>query len=80
MQSGEFSEMENHLNIVNQYSLSELKNVYLQTLKMSALEETSSAKVGLIDVRRYCETQIDYEVNNKDLGLYLSLGVHINVK
>ena len=47
---------------------------------MSALEETSSAKVGLIDVRRYCETQIDYEVNNKDLGLYLSLGVHINVK
>jgi hypothetical protein len=80
MQSGEFSEMESHLNIVNQYSLSELKNVYLQTLKMSALEETSSAKVGLIDVRRYCETQIDYEVNNKDLGLYLSLGVHINVK
>lgn len=80
MQSGEFLEMENHLNIVNQYSQNDLKSVYLQTLKLSALEETSSAKVGLIDVRRYCETKIEYEVNNKDLGLYLSLGVHINVK
>ena len=75
---GEFSELENHLNTVNQYSSSELKKVYLNTLKQSVLEDSSSAKVGLIDVRRYCGSCIDYEVNNHESGEYLSLGIHIS--
>ena len=79
MKPGEFSDMEKHLKQVNQYSVGELKNVYLNTLKQSVLEDSSSAKVGLIDVRRYCESLIEYEVNNHDLGMYLSIGIHIAV-
>jgi len=79
MKPGEFSDMENHLKQVNQYSIGELKKVYLDTLKKSVLEDSSSAKVGLIDVRRYCESLIEYEVNNHDPGMYLSVGIHINV-
>jgi hypothetical protein len=71
--------MEMHINKINEYSKDDLNKVYLETLKKNALNDDVKAGVGLIDVRRYNQSFIDYEINNKDNGLYLKMGVFIPI-
>ncbi len=56
-----------------------LKQVYLQTLKKNALSDDPGAGVGLIDVRRYNQSVIDYEIHKYSDGCYLSMGVFIPI-
>jgi hypothetical protein len=75
----EISNTEEYLNHLNRYSVDELKQVYLQTLKKNALSEDPGAGVGLIDVRRYNQSVIDYEITKHEDGFYLSMGVFIPI-
>jgi hypothetical protein len=75
----EISSTEEYLLQLNNYSVDELKQVYLQTLKKNALSDDPGAGVGLIDVRRYNQSLIDYEIHNYDNGSYLSMGVFIPI-
>ncbi len=79
LKSGDFSEVENHFNRINNLPITELKSEYLKTLKENSLNEDNKAGVGLIDVRRYNKTKLDFEIQNSDQGLYLSLGVNIPI-
>ena len=79
LSDGELSDVEEHLFKLNQYSKDDLKQVYLKTLKKNALNDDVNAGVGLIDVRRYNQSSIDYEIDNYDNGVYLSLGVFIPI-
>ena len=79
LKSGGFSPIERHINKLNEYTKEELNSVYLDTLKKNALIEDNKAGVGLIDVRRYNHSFIDYETHNDDQGMYLSLGVLIPI-
>jgi len=73
------SNVEEYLLGLNQYTIDELKQVYLQTLKKNALNDDINAGVGLIDVRRYNQSLIDYEIHKYDSGSYLSMGVFIPI-
>ena len=77
--SGDYSKMENHFIQLNKCSKEELNENYLKTLKENALKEDSQAGVGLIDVRRYNQTFIDYEINSDDLDFYLSIGILVPI-
>ena len=79
LKTGDYSSMEMHINKINEYSKDDLNKVYLETLKKNALNDDVKAGVGLIDVRRYNQSFIDYEINNKDNGLYLKMGVFIPI-
>jgi len=79
LKTGDLNLIEDHFNKINEYSKEELNNAYLETLKKNALNDDSKAGVGLIDVRRYNQSFIDYEINNNDNGLYLSMGVFIPI-
>ena len=78
LKSGDFTRVENHLNKINNVPTKELKKVYLETLKESSKNNDNNAGVGLIDVRRYNESKIDYEIQNHDLGLFLLIGVSLS--
>ena len=73
------SNVEEYLLGLNQYTIDELKQVYLQTLKKNALNDDINAGVGLIDVRRYNQSVIDYEIHKYKDGSYLSMGVFIPI-
>lgn len=75
----EISNTEEYLLQLNQYSIDELKQVYLETLKKNAFNDDVNAGVGLIDVRRYNQSLIDYEIHKYDNGSYLSMGVFIPI-
>ena len=75
----EISNTEEYLLQLNNYSVDQLKQVYLQTLKKNALSDDPGAGVGLIDVRRYNQSVIDYEIHKYDNGSYLSLGIFISI-
>jgi len=79
LNEGEISNTKEYLNQLNDYSLDELKQVYLQTLKKNALSDDPGAGVGLIDVRRYNQSVIDYEIHKYNDGYYLSMGVFIPI-
>ena len=79
LKNGDYSSMEKHINKINEYSKDELNKVYLETLKKNALNDNAKAGVGLIDVRRYNQSFIDYEINNTDSGLFLKMGVFIPI-
>jgi len=75
----EISNTEEYLLQLNNYSMDQLKQVYLQTLKKNALSDDPGAGVGLIDVRRYNQSVIDYEIHKYDNESYLSLGIFISI-
>ena len=79
LNKGDFTSIEKNINKLNEYSKDELNEVYLNTLKQNALKDDNRAGVGLIDVRRYNQSFIDYEIHNDDKGIYLSMGVFIPI-
>ena len=79
MNEGEISNAEEYLLQLNNYTVDDLKQVYLQTLKKNALSDDPGAGVGLIDVRRYNQSVIDYEIHKYKDGSYLSMGVFIPI-
>ena len=79
MNEDEISNTEDYLLQLNNYSVDELKQLYLETLKKNALRDDANAGVGLIDVRRYNQSLIDYEIHKYDNGCYLSMGVFIPI-
>ncbi|MFL2571239.1 MAG: SiaB family protein kinase [Parvicellaceae bacterium] len=77
IKSGDYAELEEFLTKINSYNVSDLTTQYLKALKENAFVENNNAGVGLIDVRRYNHSKIDFEINNIDNGIYLNLGVYI---
>ena len=50
------------VNSFNSYSVGELTTQYLRALKENAFIENNSAGVGLIDIRRYNHSKIDFKI------------------
>ena len=79
LKSGDYTTLEKHFTKINTLPISELRNEYLKTLKKNSLNQDNKAGVGLLDVRRYNKSKIDFEIQNYDNGLYLTLGVNIPI-
>ena len=77
LKSGDYSALEQFLTKINAYTVGELTTQYLKALKENAFIENNSAGVGLIDIRRYNHSKIDFEIHNIDNGIYLNLGIFI---
>ena len=77
LKSGDYSKLEQFLSQINAYTVGELTTQYLKALKENAFIENNSAGVGLIDIRRYNHSKIDFEIHNVDNGIYLTMGVFI---
>ena len=77
LKSGDYAEMEEFISKINAYSVGELTTQYLKALKENSFIENNSAGVGLIDIRRYNHSKIDFEIHNIDNGIYLNMGIFI---
>ena len=77
LKSGDYSALEQFLTKINAYTVGELTTQYLKALQENAFIENNSAGVGLIDIRRYNHSKIDFEIHNIDNGIYLNLGIFI---
>jgi len=77
LKSGDYDQMEEFITNINSYSVGELTTQYLRALKENAFIENDSAGVGLIDIRRYNHSKIDFKINNLDNGIYLNMGIFI---
>jgi len=75
IKSNDFSAIEKHISKINEVDKEQLNKIYLKTLKENSKIESNNAGVGLLDLRRYNESLIDYEIIKDDLGFYLSLGM-----
>lgn len=74
----EFSILEKNFAALNKMSKSELDELYRKSLKLSLLNDTSSAKVGLIDLKR-CNPNSKLELSRieEEGREYLIIGVKI---
>ena len=77
IKNGEFGKAEDHFNKLNNFEGDDLQKIYLKTLKENAITESNQAGVGLIDVRRYNQSQFDFDIITDDIGFYLTAGVLI---
>jgi hypothetical protein len=77
IKNGEFGKAEDHFNKLNNFEGDDLQKIYLKTLKENAITESNRAGVGLIDVRRYNQSQFDFDIITDDIGFYLTAGVLI---
>ena len=75
LKNNDFSGFEKHISQINELGKENLDKIYLKTLKESSKIESNNAGVGLLDLRRYNESQIDFEIIKNDFGYYLSIGM-----
>ena len=77
IKKGEYELVEESFNKLNKIKKENLNNTYLKTLKENAKSDSNQAGVGLIDVRRYNESEFDFDIITDDIGYYLSTGILI---
>jgi hypothetical protein len=79
LESDGLSQFEEHVLNINEFKEEKLNEIYLKTLKENSKIESNSAGIGLLDVRRYNKSLIDYKISRDDFGSYLCIGILIPI-
>lgn len=70
-------EFQEHIDFINSCKIEELNQLYRKILKKSVTDESNSAGVGLIDLRRIIKNNIDLRITKNSDESYSMIGIKI---